>query len=70
MLGFDYTEIFSPVIKPATIRTVLSIALANSWTIRQLDINNTFLNGEFNTDLYMQQPLDFERTGDHSLVVN
>jgi hypothetical protein len=29
--GVDYDETFSPVLKPATVRTVLSLALARSW---------------------------------------
>ena len=44
--GFDFNETFSPVVKPTTIRVVLTIALANNWVVRQLDINNAFLNGD------------------------
>ena len=32
-LGIDYSETFSPVIKPITIRTVLSLAIASHWDI-------------------------------------
>ncbi|GKE53141.1 ribonuclease H-like domain-containing protein, partial [Tanacetum coccineum] len=45
-LGVDFDETFSLVVKPATIRTVLSLAVSRKWPIHQLDVKNAFLNGD------------------------
>ena len=45
--------------KPATICTVLSIALSQSWSIHQLDFKNTFLYGYLNETVYMHQLFGF-----------
>ena len=42
--GVDFGETFSLVVKPATVRTVLSLALSHQWPIHQLDVKNAFLH--------------------------
>ncbi|GJX83235.1 ribonuclease H-like domain-containing protein [Tanacetum coccineum] len=58
-LGVDFDETFSPVVKPATVRTVLSLAVSRKWPIHQLDVKNAFLNGDLSETVYMHQPPGF-----------
>lgn len=57
--GVDYDETFSPVVKPATRRAVLDVALNRGWEVKQLDVKNAFLHGTISEDIYMHQPPGF-----------
>jgi hypothetical protein len=40
----------------ATIRFILSIVVSRNWRLRQLDVQNAFLHGVLEEDVYMKQP--------------
>ncbi|XP_060195092.1 uncharacterized mitochondrial protein AtMg00810-like [Lycium barbarum] len=58
-VGVDCGDTFSPVVKSATIHTVLSLDLSNACPIHQLDVKNAFLHGELEETVYMHQPVGF-----------
>ena len=67
-VGIDCGETFSPVVKPATFRTVLSLALSKGWSLRQLDVKNAFLHGTLKETVYMHQPLGYRDPTYHNHV--
>eukprot|EP00253_Pinus_taeda_P010962 PITA_10962 len=66
--GRDYEETFAPVARMETVRGVLSIAAQNKWKVYQMDVKSAFLNGVLKEEVYVEQPLGYEKKGEEHKV--
>jgi hypothetical protein len=66
--GVDYDETFSPIVKPATVRTVLATAVSRDWSVQQLDVKNVFLHGTLSKTVFCSQPIGFANLAHPDLV--
>jgi len=65
--GIDFDEIFSPVVKMTSIRTILSLVEVEDLHLEQF-VKTTFLHGDLEEEIYMQQPQGYEIKGKDNLV--
>ena len=56
MEGIDFNQVFSPVVKHSSIRVLLSLVIFENLELEQMDVKTTFLHGELEETIYMQQP--------------
>ena len=66
--GVDYDEVFSPVVRFSTLRSLLALANANNWEIHQMDVTTAFLNGELDCAVFMEQPIGYVVPGKSNYV--
>ena len=64
--GVDFVDTFSPVAKMVTVKLMFALAAKKKWFLHQLDISNSFLNGDLSEIIYMDIPPGYaERKGDN-----
>lgn len=54
--GLNFHETFAPVAKLVSIRVFLTVAVAQGWDLYQMDVNNAFLHGDLDEEVYMKLP--------------
>ncbi|KAL0558833.1 hypothetical protein IC582_003415 [Cucumis melo] len=66
--GIDYSDTFSSVTKLTSIHLFLSMAATHNWSLHQLDINNAFLHGDLQEEVYIEKPHGFAAQGESDKV--
>jgi hypothetical protein len=57
--GVDYSEVYAPVIRRATLRLFLALCAQKGWANRMIDISTAYLNGVLEETIFMKPPEGF-----------
>jgi hypothetical protein len=57
--GIEFEETFSPVARMESIRMILYYACSKNIKVYQMDVKSTFLNGELEEEVYIEQEEGF-----------
>ena len=66
--GIDYRETFSPVSKKDSLRIIMALVAHYDLELHQMDVKTSFLNGNLEEDVYMDQPEGFSIKGKEHLA--
>jgi hypothetical protein len=66
--GEDFFYTYSPVARMTTIRVLLSLAASYGLLVHPMYVKIAFLNGEFDEEIYMDQPDGFVVKGEEQKV--
>ncbi|CAD5168045.1 unnamed protein product, partial [Musa acuminata subsp. malaccensis] len=61
--GIDYNETFSPISKKDSLRIVMALIAHYDLELHQMDVKTSFLNGDLDEEIYMEQPEGFIEKG-------
>lgn len=66
--GIDYDEIFAPVARYESIRTLLAASVNEEMYIHQIDVVTAYVQGDLSDEIYMEQSEMFVKYGEESKV--
>ena len=58
----NYEEIYAPVARMEAVKMFLAYATNKNFKVYQMDVKSTFLNGELEEEVYIEQPEGFPLT--------
>ncbi|GKB07820.1 zinc finger, CCHC-type containing protein [Tanacetum coccineum] len=66
--GIDYFDTYALVARISAIRLLIAMTSIHNLIIHQMDVKTTFLNGELDEEVYMNQPQGFIMPGNENKV--
>lgn len=66
--GLDYDETFCPVVRLESLRTLIALSTQQGLELHHVDVHTAFLNGTLQEEVYMKQPIGYEKEGKEHLV--
>jgi hypothetical protein len=68
-LGMDYDEIFAPVARLDTVSLLIYLAALKGWEVYHKDIKSSFLNGDLQEEVYVEEPAVFIKKGSEHQIL-
>jgi hypothetical protein len=67
--GIDYDEVFTPVARLDSLCLLIALAAQEGWEVHHMNVKSTFLNGDLQEEVYIEQPMGFIVTGKEHKVL-
>jgi hypothetical protein len=66
--GQDFDETFAPMARLESIRMFFAYSCHKNFKVYQMDVKSTFLNGDLEEEVYMEQPEGFSLKDNHDYL--
>lgn len=67
--GVDFDEVFAPVAKQVTLRTLLTVASRRQMFVKHMDVKTAYLHGKLDETIYMRQPEGYSMGGPNTVCL-